>query len=246
MLSSYENQAGAQGYLDFLESEDGATFKQVLSENILESLRGKNNLAILDAGCGPGWLTGLLTNAGHRVKGCDISPQLIKKAKADFVNNDFQIADLTKKLPYPDSEFDCVVLSLSALDLTNQRAAYAEIRRVTKDKGRLIIVTVNPYYGYPVGVWKRGIIGRLLRKKPALKLRSYFGFKSKTDRSFIWNKNLTSYFYTLPEQISLLLDLGFGLKRIRDIGSEADDKKYSLRYRLHRFPIFVMLEFVKE
>ncbi len=231
--------------MEFLASPDGTTFKQLLSENILARLQGKNNLSILDAGCGPGWLSGLLANSGHRVKGCDISPQLIEKANADYKNIDFQVADLTKKLPYPGQEFDCVLLSLSALDLNDQRAAYGEIKRVIKNGGRLIILTVNPYYGYPVGVWKRGLLGRLLMKNPVLKLRPYFPLQRKADRAFTWNKNLTSYFYTLPEQINLLLDLGFAMKNIADIGSLADDKKYSLRYRLHRFPIFVMMEFVK-
>jgi hypothetical protein len=131
------------------------------------------------------------------------------------------------------------------LDLKDQNIAYAEIKRIMKKNGILIIVTVNPYYGYPVGVWKRGLIGRLLIKMPILKLREYFSFQRKTDRAFTWNKNLTSYFYTLPEQINLLLNLGFSLKHLADIESKTDEKKYSLRYRLHRFPIFILMEFEK-
>ena len=246
MQSPYEHNDGAQGYLDFLESDDGKTFKQVISESVLKRLAGSPNLTILDAGCGPGWLSKMLTDKGHTVKACDISPQLIEKAKADYTNIDFQIADLTKKLPYGDGQFDCVILSLSALDLNDQKSAYAEIKRVMKSGGRLIIITVNPYYGFPVGVWKRGLIGRLLMKKPALKLKSYFGFSRKADRNFLWNGGkLTSYFYTLPEQINLLVELGLSFRRIDDIMSADDDKKYSLRYRLHRFPIFVLMEFVK-
>ncbi|MEK7617570.1 MAG: methyltransferase domain-containing protein [Patescibacteria group bacterium] len=246
MESNYSNYQGAQGYLDFLGSTDGKTFKQVISESVLKRLTDSPNLAILDAGCGPGWLSKMLADRGHRVKACDISPQLIKKAKADYPNIDFQICDLTKKLPYTNALFDSVILSLSALDLKDQQTAFLEIKRVVKEDGRLIIVTVNPYYGFPVGVWKRDPIGRLLMKKPALKLRPYFDFQKNTDRAFVWNKNLTSYFYTLPEQINLLLNLGFTMKFMADIKSDPDDAAYSLKYRLHRFPIFVLMEFSKK
>lgn len=245
MTSPYENQAGAKGYLDFLDSPDGATFKKILSENILRRLEGKNNLSVLDAGCGPGWLSKMLSDLGHSLKACDISPQLIEKAQNDYPGLDFKIADLTEKLPYEDNTFDCVILSLSALDLKNLRAAYGEIKRVMNNSGRLIIVTVNPYYGFPVGVWKRGLVGRLLLQKPALKLRPYFSFKRKADRAFTWNGNLTSYFYTLPEQINLLLGLGFNLKFFEDLESAENEKKYSLKFRLYRFPVFVLMEFAK-
>ena len=245
MQSPYENDAGAKGYLDFLASDDGQIFKQVLSENILKRLADKPGLTILDAGCGPGWLAKILMDRGHKVKACDISPQLIEKAKADYPDIDFQIADLTKTLPYENNQFDCAILSLSALDLSDQKTAFSEIKRVLKEKGILIIITVNPYCGFPVGVWKRGIIGRLLMKKPTLKLRPYFDFQKKTDRSFTWNGNLTSYFYALPEQINLLINAGFALQRLDDITAPEDDKKYSLQYRLYRFPIFILLEFLK-
>ena len=233
--------------MDFLNSSDGQTFKQVLSQAILKRLDGKNHLSILDAGSGPGWLSKLLADGGHKVKACDISPQLIAKAKADYPKIDFQIADLTKPLPYADAEFDCVILSLSALDLHDQKKAFLEIKRIIKSGGRLIIITVNPYYGFPIGVWKRGIIGRLLMKKPVLRLCSYFDFARKTDRSFLWNDGkLTSYFYTLPEQINLLIDLGFAVNHLEDIKAEQDDKKYSLKYRLYRYPIFILIELLKQ
>jgi len=245
--SPYTNLEGAQSYLDFLDSADGKTFKQILSEAILKRLAGSLNLAILDAGCGPGWLSKMLADKGHATSGCDISPQLIEKAKTDYPDIDFQICDLTKNLPYKNENFDAVILSLSALDLRDQRSAYNEIKRVLKTRGRLIIVTVNPYYGFPVGVWKRGLLRRLLMKKPKLKLNSYFNLVKKPDRSFSWNRdNLKSYFYTLPEQINLLTNLDFSLNYLEDISSFANDKKYSLKYKLRHFPIFILLEFSKK
>ena len=56
----------------------------------------------------------------------------------------------------------------------------------------------NPYYAYPVGVWKRGLWGRLLFKKPSLKVRPY----NLMEKDFTWGKNLKPHFYKLSDQIN--------------------------------------------
>ncbi|MBI3232390.1 MAG: methyltransferase domain-containing protein [Candidatus Doudnabacteria bacterium] len=243
---TYQTDLGAKAHLDFLNSGDGQTLKQIAGDAILKRLQGKAELSVLDAGCGQGWLSKLLTDLGHKVMACDISPQLIARAQTDFPNLSFQIADLTKTLPYQDGWFDCAILCLSALDLRDQRAAFLEINRVLKPKGLLIIFTVNPYYGFPAGVWKRGLIGKFLMRKPKLKLNNYFDLVRKQDRHFFWNKEKqASYFYTLPEQINLLISLKFVISHLDDITSAQDDTEFSLRHRLYRFPIFLLMEFIK-
>jgi len=53
-------------------------------------------------------------------------------------------------------------------NLENQQQAYDNFYNLLKPTGRLLVVTVNPYYGYPVGVWKRGLVGRLFNKNRSL------------------------------------------------------------------------------
>src|ERR1035437_1165038 len=98
---SYQKDEGAQSYLEFINSEDGRIFKQVQGAAILGRLNGRG-LKILDAGCGPGWLSKKLAEAGHSVYSCDAAPLLISYAKTNFPEIDFKIADLTKSLPYQD------------------------------------------------------------------------------------------------------------------------------------------------
>ncbi len=191
---SYQNDKGAGNYLKFIDSEDGAEFKKVLGDAISARLAGSPRLNILDGGCGPGWLAYNLSADGHNVIGCDASPQLINIAKSRYPKTKFDTADLTAALPYQDSQFDCAILSLSALDLADQEAAFKNLRRVLKTGGKLIMTTVNPYYGYPVGLWKRGLWRFIFRKYPKLRLKSYNKLTRSSDRKFVWNKNLISYF----------------------------------------------------
>jgi SAM-dependent methyltransferase len=135
---------------------------------------------------------------------------------------------------------------MAALDLGNQKTAFENLYRVLKPGGKLIATIVNPYYGYPVGVWKRGLLGFLFRRLPGLKVRPYGFYAADDNREFKWNKGkLTSYFYTLPEQLNEFVNAGFTLSYMEDILSKSDDEKYSLKYRLYRFPSFVLMEFAK-
>lgn len=242
---TYIEDPGADYYLEFINSPDGLITQTIQGDAIASRLNPQVQKKILDAACGPGWLSGRLSGQGYIVKSCDASPKLINYARQNYSGIDFQIADLTKTLPYQDNEFDAVIISMAVLDLHNQPDAFQNIKRVLKPNGKLIILTVNPYYAYPVGVWKRGL-GALLGKNPRLCLRPYKNFLESPDKKFTWGQGkLSSYFYTLPEQINLLLEYGFQMSHMSDIMSKLDDKKYSLRYRLHRFPIFILLEFNK-
>lgn len=244
---SYLQDEGAQSYLDFIASEDGAIFQEFLGDAITARIPAGQPLRILDAGCGPGWLTARLAATGHETLGCDAAPLLIRHAQSHYPGLRFTLADLTKQLPYGDAEFDAIVFSMAALDLSNQQAAFSNLHRVLKPGGKIVATIVNPYYGYPVGVWKRGFRRFLLRQPPVLQLRPYQPLAAKQDRGFAWAEGkLTSYFYTLPEQVNAFLAAGFRLTHLQDIMSAQDAKRYNLLHRLFRFPIYHLLEFQKD
>lgn len=50
---------------------------------------------ILDAGCGPGRVSGALAARGHQVVGVDAAPALIDAAKQDYPGPTFLVADLS-------------------------------------------------------------------------------------------------------------------------------------------------------
>jgi hypothetical protein len=95
-----------------------------------------------------------------------------------------------------------------------------------------------------VGVWKRGIIGRLLMQKPKLKLRPYHWF-SKTSRHYSFKKYLTGYFYKLSEHLNNITESGFNLRRFEDLESPEDSPNFTGQYKLHRYPYLLFMEFEK-
>jgi len=102
--------------------------------------------AVLDIGCGAGvdsLVAGHLVGAGGRVVGIDVTPAMIEKARAHqarlgLANVTFQVAD-AEALPFPDNDFDAVI-SNGVFNLTlNKAKALAEVHRVLKPGGRLLL-----------------------------------------------------------------------------------------------------------
>ena len=115
-------------------------------KDILHELLGGDNLAgqnWLDAGCGTGTLARLLAGQkGCRVLGVDASEEMITNCPL-APNTEFRhIGDICQT-GLPDSAFDGVLCS-SVLEYVSQpRVALAELRRVLKPNGLLLISVRN-------------------------------------------------------------------------------------------------------
>lgn len=227
--------------MDFLETKDGKFFQEILSNAIKARLSDDKNQAILDAACGPGWLTAKLAAEFPNIQALDGSKPFLEFARNRYPDLKFVEGDLNSVLPYEDGQFDSVIMSMAAHDVEDQVKTFSELKRILKPGGQLILTITNPYYAFPVGVWKRGIWGRLLGKKPQLQLRPYHWF-SKTERDYTFYGGLESYFYKFSEHINNLKQAGFSIEFMDELESLEDDSEYSLRYRLHRFPVIVLLE----
>ncbi len=245
VMNFYEDKETAQQFIEFLESPNGVIQKQILLETLEPHLPRATNSKILDAACGTGWLAGKLSKTYPSLEAFDSSSALIDHARKEFPNINFQILDAGNTLPYADNTFDTVVLSMASHDLENQPKSFANLFRILKPEGTLIVTLANPYYSFPVGMWKRGIFRALLGKKPRLKLRPYNFFRNLQDRAFRWNSRLTSRFYPLSEQINNLLGAGFALTHMEDLVSRTDSPAFNATYQLHRFPTILLLKFKK-
>lgn len=102
-------------------------------------------LEILDAGCGSGPLMEALRGKDAFVSGFDLSPAMVQLARERLGEDaDLKVADLGAPLPYPDDAFDRVVASLSLHYVKDWASALAELRRVLKPGGRLIVSIIHP------------------------------------------------------------------------------------------------------
>ncbi|HMQ02035.1 MAG TPA: methyltransferase domain-containing protein [Candidatus Doudnabacteria bacterium] len=241
---SYSAPEGAENYLKFLASPDGGFFQEVLFEAFRGRLSEDKNQKILDAACGPGWLTAKLAEEFPNIQGLDASGPFLEHARNRYPDLKFVEGDLNGSLPYPDNEFDTIIMSMAAHDVEDQVKTFTELKRILKPNGQFLLTFVNPYYAFPVGVWKRGWLGRLLFKNPKLQVSPYHWFAQK-QRGFTFYDNLECYFYKLSEHLNHLREAGFNFEFMRELESLQDSDRYNLQYRLHRFPIFLLVEFKK-
>ena len=101
---------------------------------------------ILDAGCGAGPLLAALRDRGAIVTGFDKSAGMIELARRRLGDvADLQVADLSSPLPFPDNTFDDVAASLVLHYLEDWGPTLAELRRVLKPGGRLIVSVEHPF-----------------------------------------------------------------------------------------------------
>ncbi|MFD1151578.1 class I SAM-dependent methyltransferase [Saccharothrix hoggarensis] len=100
---------------------------------------------VLDAGCGSGPLFADLRERGAVVAGFDASTTMVELSRRRLGDDaDLRVADLGGPLPYPDGEFDDVVASLVLHYLEDWTAPLAELRRVLRPGGRLIVAVNHP------------------------------------------------------------------------------------------------------
>src|SRR6516162_8357800 len=108
---------------------------------------------ILDAGCGCGPLLAALRDRGAIVTGFDKSAAMVELARRRLGDDaDQQVAELGRPLPFPDGTFDDVTASLVLHYLEDWGPALAELRRVLKPGGRLIVSVDHPFAEY---LWHR-------------------------------------------------------------------------------------------
>ena len=101
---------------------------------------------ILDVGCGSGPISAALRDRGATVAGFDSSTKMVELARKRLgPDADLRIANLGQPLPYPDGAFNDVIAALVLHYLRDWTAPLAELRRILKPGGRLIVAVDHPF-----------------------------------------------------------------------------------------------------
>ncbi|HUJ06217.1 MAG TPA: class I SAM-dependent methyltransferase [Streptosporangiaceae bacterium] len=131
---------------------------------VLAALGDVGGLHVLDAGCGPGLYAAELIAAGARVSAFDASPVMVRLA-SERTGGRARVdrAVLGDPLPYPDGVFDAALCALAIHHADDRPAAFAELFRVLRPGGALVVSTSHPFMDW-------------LRKRG-----SYFDVKLETD-----------------------------------------------------------------
>lgn len=161
---THESEALISGW-----SETGLERRLSLFGSLLASLRLPASAAALDLGCGGGTYVRLLGDMGHRPVGLDYSVPSVCRAKgADPGRKGSYLAGDAGSLPFPDGMFDLVV-SIGVLQALGQpERAIAEMARVLRPGGALVVEALNARAAIAVA---RQLQQRLLRRPP--RVRAY-------------------------------------------------------------------------
>ena len=140
------------GEYDLMTGLMGLGVKGANSRMVIELAGIKPGEKVLDVGCGTGNLTlaaKLSAGPGGEVHGIDAAPEMIavarRKAQRTHLDVTFDVG-LIEQIPFPDATFDAVInrLMMHHLPEDLKRAGLAEILRVLKPGGRLLIADFTP------------------------------------------------------------------------------------------------------
>ena len=114
------------------------------------------DMKVLDVGCGAGQIAIPAARAGATVTGVDIAVNSLEQAKAraldENLNVRFDEGD-AEMLPYEDASFDLVVSLVGAMFAPRPERVAAELTRVCKSGGRIVMGNWTP----------EGFIGQLFK-----------------------------------------------------------------------------------
>lgn len=134
----------------------------------IELLEPGPDLDVLDAGCGRGEVLLACAARGARVAGIDYSDAALAishETLAGIHGTDLRSGRVTA-LPWPDASFDRALLGdvIEHLDPSEARAALAELHRVLRPAGRLVVHTAPNLrflrYGWPLSRLALRVIGQ--------------------------------------------------------------------------------------
>lgn len=226
-LAAFEELAHAYARIAETKAENGYNEHPAIRSRIGDV----SGLAVLDAGCGPGFLVrDLIKRGAAKVVGFDISPTMIEiAAKTAGARAELFVADLAQPLDLPSNAFDLIVSSLAIDYVRDWETPLSEFNRLLKKNGRLIISVQHPIASYR---WYSppSAFGVHLCKA------DWTGF---TDRAV----TVPDYYRSFEEIINPILSAGFVLEGVIETKPvealrEVNPDKYR---RGSTFPTFIVL-----
>ncbi len=166
----------------------------VLDAPMLAEARALKPATALDVGCGEGRFCRMLQAEGVAATGVDPTAALIDEARRRDPLGDYR-SGRAEALDFPDAAFDLVVSYLSLIDIEHAERAIAEMARVLKPGGSLLIAHINAFTtAAEPNAWRRDLTGAL-----RYTLDDYLDIRAteiawKGIRILNWHRPLSFYF----------------------------------------------------
>ncbi len=188
----------------------------------------------LDVGCGEGRFVRMLQDRGLSGSGIDPVPGLIETAQQCDPQGDYAIG-FGEKLAFDDASFDLTVAYLSLIDIEDYRTAIAEMARVTKPGGSLLIANLTSFF--TAGKWNRSLTG----SAKSFEMDDYSQERATREKwagidILNWHRPLSAYFEAF---------LGHGLQLTHFSEPTPPDQNDPKSDRYTRVPGFLVMEWKK-
>ncbi|MGY6275276.1 class I SAM-dependent methyltransferase [Methylomonas sp. MgM2] len=179
--------------LDYLASTTHAQGEDL--ERMVEIIGAHQPGSVLDLGCGAGHVAFRLSPLSQQVMACDLSDAMLAVVEAEAqcrgLHNIAVRAGTAEALPFADAGFDWVVSRYSAHHWTEVAAALAEMHRVLRPNGMLLLMDVLSPGTHLLDTWLQSL--ELLRDPSHVRDRSLAewqallataGFRTASVRTF--------------------------------------------------------------
>jgi 2-polyprenyl-3-methyl-5-hydroxy-6-metoxy-1,4-benzoquinol methylase len=135
----------ADRYIRTAGNAEDKIYRQ-FAEVLWDSLGDIQGQSVLDVGCGHGWLSHLLLEAGAQVWGVDGSTTLLNYARSSHPSISFLEHDLVHGLPSFGKSFDRIVAHMVLQDLPNIDPLLHDISQRLSSEGRFIFTMPHPCF----------------------------------------------------------------------------------------------------
>lgn len=137
-------------------------------KHVVAAMQATPGQKVLDVAAGTGTSTEPYADAGVDVVALDFSLGMLQAGKRRRPDINFVRGDATA-LPFEDGTFDATTISFGLRNVNEPKAALAEMLRVTKPGGRIVVAEFSqPTFG----PWRKLYTEYLIRALPALAKKS--------------------------------------------------------------------------
>lgn len=137
-------EASAQAWIGEMGDSGDFARRFVLDPVMLAQLDPGAHGRALDVGCGEGRFCRMMRDRGILATGIDPTAALLAAARARDPGGDYQLGR-AEALTFDDDAFDLVVSYLTLIDIDDAAAAIAEMARVLRPGGTLLIANLANY-----------------------------------------------------------------------------------------------------
>lgn len=193
-----------------LVSEDGAAHNDHYHNFLLRHLP-PNCHDVLEIGCGTGGFSRRLAKRSGRVLALDLSPEMIRLARArstQFPNIEFELADVRER-PLPAASFDCLA-SIATLHHLPVRETLLKMKAALRRDGVLLIVDLFEPAGWPDSL-AAGLSDSLLNLAAvsvsvALRFKHYRRLRQRPEVRAAWAAHEHHDLYPTMREVRALCD----------------------------------------